>query len=89
MERALRGVRERSKVAALFHAFRGLIDEHGWKEIMYAPKDGTVFEVVSVGSTGIHEARYLGEDLFILDPDIPDLWPANGTAILFRLKACA
>lgn len=89
MEGTIDRIKERGAINDLFRAFRSLIDGHGWKEIMYAPKDGTLFEVISVGSTGIHEARYLGDDLFILDPDIPDLWPANGTAILFRLKASA
>lgn len=83
-EQLLKTHGETKAIRDMFVAYRALIDTHGWKEMMYAPKDGTPFEVITAGSTGIFEARWLGEDndlLFIASDG--DLWPAVG--ILFRL----
>jgi hypothetical protein len=38
-------------------AYRRLI-ELGFKEIPYHPKDGSTFEVIEPGSTGIHSCEY-------------------------------
>ena len=38
----------------------------GWKEAIYCPKDGSTFDVIEAGSTGIHTAHYQGE------------WPKGG-----------
>jgi hypothetical protein len=75
---------ERKRINDMFVAYRVLIDSCGWREIMYAPKDGTPFEVITVGSIGIFAARWLGEkdDLLFVE-DGGDLWPAQ--AMLFRL----
>lgn len=37
------------------------LKELGWKEACYCPKDGSEFEVIEAGSTGIHCCRYDGE----------------------------
>jgi hypothetical protein len=82
---AIQCLEERNHINALFNAQRALIEHHGWKEIIYAPKDGTPFEVITTGSIGIFSARWLGEknDLLFVE-DGGDLWPAR--AILFRIK---
>ena len=83
-KRAIQALEERNHLLAMFNGYRALIDSHGWKEIAYAPKDGTPFEVITVGSIGIFRARWLGKDndlLFV--EEAGDLWPAR--AMLFRL----
>jgi hypothetical protein len=37
------------------------LKELGWREAMYCPKDGTVFEIIEAGSSGIHRCHYDGE----------------------------
>lgn len=37
------------------------LKELGWKEAMYCPKDGQMFEVIEPGSTGVHKCNYDGE----------------------------
>lgn len=56
----------------------------GWREAIYAPKDGTVFESISAGSTGIHLCHYEGEwpEGSFWVHDVDDLWP--GLPLLFR-----
>ena len=61
----------------------------GWQEIIYCPKDGTVFDAIEFGSTGIHPCHYEGT------------WPkgswrvhVGGTTfpsrpVMFRLRAAA
>lgn len=65
---------------AAFERLRAL----GWREAMYCPKGGTVFDSISAGSTGIHPCHYDGEwpkgSYWVNDGG--DLWPAN--PILFR-----
>jgi hypothetical protein len=38
----------------------------GWMEAIYCPKDGSTFDVIEAGSTGIHTAHYEGD------------WPKGG-----------
>lgn len=61
------------------------LKEMGWNEPIYAPKDGTTFEVLTFGSTGIFKCRYLGEwpkgGFFVEDGG--DLWPSD--PIAYRL----
>lgn len=62
------------------------LKELGWKEAIYCPKDGTPFEAIEVGSTGIHECVYQGEwptgAWWSWDGE---MWPMR--PCLFRLKA--
>jgi hypothetical protein len=37
------------------------LKELGWKDPVYAPKDGSPLDVIELGSTGIHRAYYEGE----------------------------
>jgi hypothetical protein len=69
----------------LFDAYQRL-EELGWREAIYCPKDGTWFQAIEAGSTGIHECQYSGEwptgHWWIADKD--DLYPSR--PILFKLK---
>ena len=59
-ERAARLPDERTAIEAMFDAFDRL-RELGWRESMYCPKDGSPFEVIEAGSTGIFRCIYDGE----------------------------
>lgn len=37
------------------------LTELGWRDSVYCPKDGTVFEVIEAGSLGIHDCSYVGD----------------------------
>ena len=54
--------------SAIRHMWDGWyrLKDFGWQEAIYCPKDGTPFEVIEAGSTGIHRCHYEGQ------------WP-NGT----------
>lgn len=58
----------------------------GWSEAIYCPKDGTVFEAIEAGSTGVHDCHYDGAwpSGSWWTRDDGDLWPSR--PILFRLK---
>ena len=62
------------------------LTEMGWRNAIYCPKDGTIFEAIEAGSTGIFDCYYDGEwpdgRWWILGNG--DLWPSR--PILFRLK---
>lgn len=62
------------------------LHELGWNDAMYCPKDGTIFDSISAGSTGIHDCYYQGTwpdgSYWVFDGG--DLWPAH--PILFREK---
>lgn len=58
----------------------------GWRDAIYCPKDGSVFEVIEFGSTGIHDCHYEGEwpnGSWWTHSD-GDLWPSR--PVLFRKK---
>lgn len=59
----------------------------GWKDAIYCPKNGTIFDAIEAGSTGIHDCHYMGEwpDGGWWTHDGSDLWPSR--PILFRLKS--
>ena len=59
-ERAVRLPDERTAILAMFDAY-GRLRELGWREACYCPKDGTPFDVIEPGSTGIHPCFYSGE----------------------------
>ena len=60
------------------------LKELGWREAMYCPKDGSTFDVIEPGSSGIHVAHYDGDwpdgSWWVHDGD---LWPSR--PCLFRL----
>ena len=67
----------------MMDAFTRLKDM-GWREAIYCPKDGSEFEVIEAGSTGIHRCIYQGKwpdgGWWILDDG--DIWPSR--PMLFR-----
>lgn len=69
---------EQHCLRAMFDAYLRL-KELGWNDMIYAPKDGQVVDSISVGSTGIHPANYLGEwpegRWWVHDGG--DLWPST------------
>ncbi len=74
---------ERDALSTMFEAHQRL-KELGWNDAIYCPKDGSVFDVIEAGSTGIHPCSYDGEwpkgSWWIHDEG--DLWPSR--PILFR-----
>lgn len=62
----------------MFEAWQRLRDL-GWREINYCPKDGSSFDAIEPGSTGVHRTRYQGEwpSGGWLAEDGGDLWPAR------------
>lgn len=60
------------------------LKELGWNDAVYCPKDGTEFEVIEAGSSGVHRCIYRGEwptgGWWILAAG--DLWPSR--PILYR-----
>ncbi len=53
----------------------------GWREAAHCPKDGSMFDAIEIGSTGIHRANHDGKYCWIHDAG--DLWPSR--PVLFRL----
>ena len=51
---------ERAAIEMMFQAWQRL-QEFGWSEAMYCPKDGSHFKVIEAGSTGIFDCVYQGE----------------------------
>lgn len=76
---------EQAALQVMFSAWERL-KELGWREAMYCPKDGTAFDAIEAGSTGIHTCFYEGEwpDGHWWIAEAGDLWPAR--PILFRAK---
>jgi hypothetical protein len=61
------------------------LEELGFTPAIYCPKDGSAFEVIEAGSSGIHRCHYSGEwptGSWLIE-DGGDLWPSS--PILFRL----
>ena len=75
---------EKDALDVLFQAYTRL-RELGWNDAIYCPKDGSAFDVIEAGSTGIHTAHYEGAwpkgSWWVRDAG--DLWPSR--PILFRL----
>lgn len=87
-ERAKRLPDEPAAIAAMVDAYSRL-KELGWNDAIYCPKDGTWFDVIEVGSTGIHRCQYIGEwpdgswwisDGGDLYPSYPTLWRQTSTS---------
>ncbi len=75
---------EQSAINRMFEAFLRL-QELGWKEAMYCPKDGSMFSTIEAGSTGIHKSNYVGEwptgRYYTYDGDV---WPSK--PVLWRKR---
>ena len=74
---------DQSAIHALFEAWLRL-KELGWNDAQYCPKDGSLFDAIEAGSTGIHRCRYDGQwptgYYWIVGDD--DLYPSR--PVLFR-----
>ena len=77
---------EKDALRVMFYAYQRL-EELGWRSAIYCPKDGTIFDSISAGSTGIHDSYYDGDwpkgRYWTFDGG--DLW-WPGNPILFREK---
>lgn len=74
---------DRAATRALFDAWLRL-NELGWRDAQYCPKDGSLFEVIEAGSTGVHVCHYEGSwptGTYWIHGD-SDLWPSR--PVLFR-----
>lgn len=84
-DRAEKMPTDKDAINAMFSAWQRL-KELGWSEACYCPKDGTSFDAIEAGSTGIHDCHYSGEwpsgTYWVADAH--DLWPAH--PILFRRR---
>ena len=74
-----------SALNQMFEAFLRLKDL-GWREAMYCPKDGSMFDAISAGSTGICKTSYDGEwpKGRYWCYEAGDVWPSS--PILFKPK---
>lgn len=70
---------EQSAIRAMCDAYTRL-KELGWGDPAYCPKDGSHFQVIEAGSTGIHDCSYHGEwptgSWWVYDGDV---WPSRPT----------
>ena len=84
-ERAEKMPDVQAAINQMFEAYQRLRDL-GWNEISYCPKDGTVFDSIEAGSTGICPASYDGEwpNGRWWGYEAGDMWPTR--PILFKLK---
>lgn len=85
-ERAARMPDERSAIRAMFDAYDRL-RELGWCEGIYSPRDGTVFKIIELGSTGIFDCDCHGEwpDCTWTTYDAHDAYPSSKPPALFKL----
>lgn len=81
-DRVARMPDEKSALQAMMDAYTRLRDM-GWDDATYCPKDGSHFQAIEVGSTGIHDCNYTGEwpkgHWWVYDGDV---WPSR--PILFK-----
>jgi hypothetical protein len=75
---------EQDAINLMWSAYQRL-KELGWNDPIYCPKDGSLFDVIEAGSTGIFKAHYEGEwpDGSWWAQDADDVWPSRPT--LYRI----
>lgn len=84
-QKASRAIKMPDEKAALLQMFEAhqRLQELGWKNAVYCPKDGSMFSAIEAGSTGIHQCNYTGEwpkgSWWLYDGD---MWPSR--PILWR-----
>jgi hypothetical protein len=79
---------ESTAIHALFEAWTRL-KELGWNDSTYCPKDGSTFDAIEAGSTGIHRCHYSGKwptGTWWVEAS-GDLWPSR--PILYRTPRVA
>lgn len=60
----------------IMHAAFERLKALGWREAIYCPKDGSAFEAIEPGSTGIHSTHYSGswpDGMWLIDGE----WPSR------------
>lgn len=76
---------EQSAIQRLWDAQYRLKD-FGWKDPVFAPKDGSPLDIIELGSTGIHRGHYEGEwptgGWWVYDEDVYPSRPALARARL-------
>lgn len=87
VDRAERMPDEQAAIRALMDAHERL-KELGWREGKYCPRDGTVFRVIELGSTGIFDGDCSGEwpHCTWTTYDETDAYPSSQAPALFKLK---
>ena len=84
-QRAAQMPDDKTAIEAFFNAWLRL-KELGWNDAICCPKDGTRFDVIEPGSTGIHQCYYEGPwpkgSWWIVGDD--DLYPSR--PVLFKSK---
>lgn len=86
-QRAVDMPTEQDAINAMWRAYQRL-KELGWREAIYCPKDGTVFDAIEAGSTGIHPCHYEGDwpkGCWWLH-EANDLWPSRPVLFKDRTK---
>lgn len=85
-ERAAKLPDEKTAIGAMFEAYDRL-RELGWRDATYCPKDGSHFQVIENGSTGIFDCSYHGEwpDGYWMTYDEHDCYPSSQGPALFKL----
>lgn len=61
--------------------------DFGWREGIYCPKDGSEFETIEAGSTGVFRCRYDGEwpdGMWMTFAD-GDVYPSSHPPLMYRL----
>jgi hypothetical protein len=84
-ERAIRMPDEQSALRAMTDGWIRLKDL-GWREGCYCPKNGSLFEVCMLGSTGIFKCSYSGEwpDGHAMVQDGGDVYPQHPGGMMWR-----
>jgi len=85
-DRAARMPDETAALRAMQDAYTRL-KELGWREGIYSPRDGSIFKVIELGSTGIFDCDCRGEwpDCTWTTYDERDAYPSSQAPALFKL----
>ena len=74
---------EDTEVRAIFHAYDRL-RKLGWRDTIYAPRDGSPLLLIEAGSTGIHQGYRDEHGFWVIDEDT---YPSH--PILFKVAIAA
>lgn len=77
--------RRAEQMPTVFDVLRVMMECHsrlrelGWSEAVYCPKDGSHFDAIEFGSTGVHDCHYEGAwpDGSWWVSDSGDMWPSR------------
>jgi len=81
----MRTKEDEAALLKMFDAYQEL-KQLGWNDSMYCPKDGSWFDAIEAGSTGVNDCKYEGSwptgHWWVASDG--DLWPSH--PILFRKR---